>query len=96
MCDFHSTAWRMSGQDIQVAHLPSNSHSGMIDAAGWRVNEPNRKTGENCAMLTIPEMTKVCAEAEQIGAKLYELKKAQSASGNFEKEVTKLLDVLIH
>jgi hypothetical protein len=44
MCDFHSTAWRMIGQDIQCAHLPSNSHSESISAAGWRENEPNRAT----------------------------------------------------
>ena len=43
MCDFHSTAWRMIGQDIQVTHTPDNSHSGMINKVGWRVNEPNRK-----------------------------------------------------
>ena len=42
MCDFHSTAWRLLGQEIQCAHLPSNSHSESIEAAGWRVNEPNR------------------------------------------------------
>ena len=33
----------MIGQDIQVAHLASNSHSEMIKSAGWRDNEPNRK-----------------------------------------------------
>ena len=43
MCDFHSTAWRMLGQDVQVAHLPNNSHSEMIEKAKWRDNEPNRK-----------------------------------------------------
>ena len=43
MCEFHSTAWRVIGQDIQMAHLPANSHSEMIEAAGWRVNEPNRQ-----------------------------------------------------
>jgi hypothetical protein len=42
MCDFHSTAWRKIGQDIQMTHLPSNRHSEMIDASGWRVNQPNR------------------------------------------------------
>ena len=44
MCNFHSTAWRMIGQDIQMCHLPTNSHSKMIEAAGWRENEPNRVT----------------------------------------------------
>jgi hypothetical protein len=44
MCDFHSTAWRMLGQDIQVCHLPNNSHSEMIEAAGWKDNQPNRQT----------------------------------------------------
>ena len=43
MCDFHSTAWRLVGQDVQMCHLPSNSHSEMIDAAKWRVNEPNKR-----------------------------------------------------
>jgi hypothetical protein len=43
MCDFHSTAWRLVGQDIQCAHLSTNSHSGMIKAAGWKENQPNRK-----------------------------------------------------
>jgi hypothetical protein len=42
MCDFHSTAWRVLGQDIQCAHNSDNSHSGMIEEAGWRDNEPNR------------------------------------------------------
>ena len=44
MCDFHSTAWRLLGQEIQCAHLANNSHGESIAAAGWRVNEPNRKT----------------------------------------------------
>ena len=34
----------MIGQDIQCAHLPSNSHSESISAANWRENEPNRQT----------------------------------------------------
>ncbi|MDB6027545.1 MAG: hypothetical protein JWM68_3768 [Verrucomicrobiales bacterium] len=42
MCDFHSTAWRLLGQEIQMAHDPNNSHSDMIDKAGWRVNQPHR------------------------------------------------------
>ena len=42
MCDFHSTAWRLLGQEVQCAHLPNNSHAESIEAAGWRVNEPNR------------------------------------------------------
>lgn len=44
MCDFHSTCWRELGQDIQVTHVISNSHSEAIIKAGWRDNEPNRKT----------------------------------------------------
>ena len=43
MCDFHSTAWRLIGQDVQMCHLPTNSHSEMIAEAKWRVNEPNRQ-----------------------------------------------------
>ena len=27
-----------------MCHTPTNSHTEMIEAAGWRVNEPNRKT----------------------------------------------------
>lgn len=42
MCDFHSTAWRVLGQEIQMLHQSDNSHSNMIDKAGWRVNQPNR------------------------------------------------------
>jgi prefoldin subunit 5 len=34
----------MIGQDIQCAHLPSNSHSESISASKWRENEPNRQT----------------------------------------------------
>ena len=44
MCDFHSTAWRLLGQDIQCAHVAGNSHSTAITEAGWRDNEPNRRT----------------------------------------------------
>ena len=44
MCDFHSTAWRLLGQDVQMCHTPNNSHVEMIESAGWRVNEPNRTT----------------------------------------------------
>ena len=43
MCDFHSTIWRLIGQDVQMFHLASNSHSEMVAASGWRENEPNRK-----------------------------------------------------
>ena len=43
MCDFHSTCWRLLGQEIQVAHNQKNSHSGAIQEAGWRENEPNRR-----------------------------------------------------
>ena len=43
MCDFHSTCWRLLGQEIQVAHNQNNSHSDSIKEAGWRDNEPNRK-----------------------------------------------------
>lgn len=34
----------MLGQDVQMFHLPSNSHSEMVEQSGWRDNEPNRKT----------------------------------------------------
>ena len=44
MCDFHSTCWRLIGPDAECAHLPTNSHSESITAAGWRENQPNRKT----------------------------------------------------
>jgi hypothetical protein len=40
MCDFHSTVWRCDGA---MAHLASNSHSGAVEAAGWRENQPNRE-----------------------------------------------------
>src|SRR5579859_2435383 len=44
MCDFHSTIWRELGQEVQMFHLPSNSHSEMVQASSWRDNEPNRQT----------------------------------------------------
>ena len=44
MCDWHSTAWRLIGQEVQCAHKSNNSHAESIEEAGWRVNEPNRKT----------------------------------------------------
>lgn len=44
MCNFHSTAWRKLGQDEQMLHFPHNSHAQMISEAGWRGNEPNRRT----------------------------------------------------
>ena len=43
MCDFHSTVWRLLGQDAQCAHDSQNSHSEAVQKAGWRDNEPNRK-----------------------------------------------------
>ena len=36
MCDFHSICVRVDGA---IAHLPENSHSGAIAAAGWREND---------------------------------------------------------
>ena len=36
MCDFHSICVRRDGT---VAHLPSNSHSGAVEKAGWREND---------------------------------------------------------
>jgi hypothetical protein len=44
MCYFHSTAWRLIGQDVQMAHLGTNSHAEMIKVAGWKANQPNRQT----------------------------------------------------
>ena len=41
MCNFHSTVWRLLGQEVQTAHTPDNSHTGMIEKAGWKVNQPN-------------------------------------------------------
>lgn len=41
---FHKTVWRMIGTGIQHLHDGSSSHSAMIAKAGWRENEPNRKT----------------------------------------------------
>ena len=35
MCDFHSIAVRRDGA---IAHIPGNSHSGAVEAAGWREN----------------------------------------------------------
>src|SRR5262245_54188892 len=43
MCDFHSTAWRLLGQTVEMCHLSCNSHSKAIEAAGWRVNKPNER-----------------------------------------------------
>lgn len=40
MCDFHSIVVRADGAK---AHIPSNSHSGAVAAAGWRENEPHRE-----------------------------------------------------
>lgn len=42
ICDFHSTAWRLLGQTVEMCHLQNNSHSEMIENAGWRHNEPNK------------------------------------------------------
>ena len=36
MCDFHSIAVRKDGA---VAHIMQNSHSGAVEAAGWREND---------------------------------------------------------
>jgi hypothetical protein len=36
MCDFHSIAVRRDGA---VAHIPGNSHSGAVKAAGWTEND---------------------------------------------------------
>jgi hypothetical protein len=63
MCDFNSTIWRLLGQDVQMFHLPTNSHSEMVAAAGWRENEPNRKTlvfeGEWHGVGEIPPVAKL-------------------------------------
>ena len=39
MCDFHSICVRVDGAKT---HLRTNSHSGSVDAAKWRENQPNR------------------------------------------------------
>src|SRR5688572_29293411 len=36
MCDFHSCCVRRDGA---LAHIPGNSHSGAVAAAGWREND---------------------------------------------------------
>ena len=36
MCDFHSIVVRRDGA---IAHIPANSHSGAVEAAGWREND---------------------------------------------------------
>jgi hypothetical protein len=36
MCDFHSIVVRRDGA---IAHIPQNSHSGAVGAAGWREND---------------------------------------------------------
>ena len=43
MCDFHSTDWRLLGQDAQMLHDSTNSHSGMVERAKWPENKPNRR-----------------------------------------------------
>ena len=42
MCDFYSTVWRLMNGDVQMFHAPHNSHSKMIEEAGWRANQPFR------------------------------------------------------
>jgi hypothetical protein len=39
MCDCHSICVRTDGA---IAHIPGNSHSGAVEAAKWRENQPNR------------------------------------------------------
>jgi hypothetical protein len=39
MCDFHSC---VIFRDGQLSHLPTNSHSGIVEASGRRENQPNR------------------------------------------------------
>ncbi len=39
MCDFHSIVVRKDGAK---AHVAANSHSGAVEAAKWRENQPNR------------------------------------------------------
>jgi hypothetical protein len=36
MCDFHSIVVRRDGA---IAHIPGNSHSGAVEASGWREND---------------------------------------------------------
>ena len=44
MCDFHSICVRTDGA---IAHLPSNSHSGAVEAAKWReTRNRNHKTSD--------------------------------------------------
>jgi hypothetical protein len=40
MCDFHSIAIRADGA---IAHIPENSHSGAVKAAGWAENSPHKR-----------------------------------------------------
>ena len=44
MCDFYSAIGRQIGQLPEIYHDQTNSHSGMIEKCGWRVNQPNAKT----------------------------------------------------
>ena len=39
MCDFHSIVVRSDGK---IAHIARNSHSGAVEAAGWRENADHR------------------------------------------------------
>ena len=98
MCDFHSTVWRLIGQDVQTFHLPTNSHSEMVNAAGWRENEPNRKTvvfeSEWNGDGEVPDINKLLknnasecpAQVERAVIKYYRtLKAAITPGGKFDK-----------